>query len=254
MYSDDGFIDQPRTCPICAEPYLVYITKKKTNRTKRDLPLYGCLACRSFSNPSGYIEDELQLELDFEWHKTVEERNTRSSRVVFKDLKKRGTNFSRILEIGSGTGTFLKAAKEFGAQGIGYDVNPLTRAYARDVNNVDVRSEFWSADTDCGPFSILVCISVLEHIAEPRAILRDMVEACLRENAQLFISVPLVAKDKWKYLYENNPRAPGNPFFDQDVHVTHFSPEGLENTMMEFGMSSVERIETGMWQGALARP
>lgn len=254
MNTSNGFLEQPSICPICAEPYLVYVTKKKTIRTKRDLSLYSCLACHSFSNPSGYVEDDVQLARDFEWHKSVEERNTLSSRVFFKELKKRGVDFSKILEIGSGTGTLLKISKEFGASGVGYDTNPLTRAYAHDVNNVDVRSEFWSADTECGPFSILICIMVLEHIPEPRAILRDMVKACLREKAQLFISVPMVAKGKWKFIYESDPKSPGNPFFDQDVHVTHFSPEGLESVLKEFGMSSVERFETGLWHGVLARP
>ncbi|WP_200334498.1 hypothetical protein [Thiocystis violacea] len=63
----------PLPCPVCGESFLVFVTHKMTIRTKRDLPLYGCLACQSFSNPSGYVEDEAQLARDLDWHMQTDE-------------------------------------------------------------------------------------------------------------------------------------------------------------------------------------
>jgi SAM-dependent methyltransferase len=242
-----------RACPVCAAPYMVFVTTLKTLRTGRDLPIYGCLSCRSFSNPSGYVETESVLRADLEWHKGVAERNAAASAELLTRLAGMGVDCSRILEIGSGIGTFLKTAAATGATGIGYDVNPLTQPYARDVNGIDVRAEFWTADTDCGPFSLLVCISVLEHVPAPRALIADMVKACLAQGAALYISVPFVDAADWPHLHAPTPGVPGTPFFDQDVHVTHFSSAGLEQVLRDCGMGRVEKLRSRLWIGMLAR-
>lgn len=245
--------DELGKCPVCDQPYLVYVTRKMTVRTRVSLPVYGCLNCLSFSNPSGYRESPEQLANDLEWHKSVAERNTAASRVLLTRLRQEGVDISRIIEIGAGIGTLLKTALEFGATGIGYEVNPLTQPYARAVNGVDVRAELWSPETDCGPFGLMVCIMVLEHIAEPRDLIRDMVTSCLRNGAALFISVPFLDRDRLHFLHCSDPRTPGNVFFDNDVHVTHFSSSALESVLREFGMSSVTWIRNGLWHGPLAR-
>lgn len=241
-------------CPVCGKRYMTYLTRKKTIRTKRDLPLYACLWCQSFSNPSGYVEDEAQLRKALEWHKNVAERNETASHNLFKVLQAKDVKFSRILEIGSGTGTLLKVAKEYGATGIGYEVNPLTQPYAKDVNDVDVRAELWNKSTPTGPFDLLVCIMVLEHIDTPRPLIKDMVEACLDNNAALFISVPFVDRNRWHFLHDPDPRSKNSPFFDQDVHVTHYSRIGMEIVLKEFGMTSIDWVNQGLWHGILARP
>lgn len=246
--------ESPRACPVCAQPYMVFFTRKKTVRTNRELPVYACLACRSFSNPSGYREDREQLARDLEWHKSVFERNAAATRTLLAILREMGVDVSRILDIGAGTGTLLRVASEFGCGGVGYEVNPLTQPYARDVNMVDVRAELWSKNTDCGPFTLLTCIMVMEHIAEPRPLIGEMVDACTEQQASLFISVPFLDRNRWHFLHDPDPRSSGSPFFDQDVHVTHFSSEALEALLREFGMRSIDWIRKGLWHGVLARP
>ena len=246
--------DTPRPCPVCGLPYLVFVTRKKTIRTHRELPLYGCLACQSFSNPSGYVEDSVQLARDLDWHKTVADRNAMASRELLGALRIKGVDISRILEIGAGIGTLLKVARdEFGSTGIGYEVNPLTQTFARETHDVDVRAEIWTSGTECGPYSLMLCIMVLEHIPEPRSLLQDMVRGCLWQNAALFVSVPFFDRDRWHFLHECDPRTPQNQFFDNDVHVTHFSPTGMESALREFGMTSIEWVRQGLWHGLLAR-
>lgn len=246
--------EQPLTCPVCSEPYLVFVTRKRTIRTHRDLPLYGCLACHSFSSPSDYVEDEAQWARDLEWHKNVEARNEKASEALLTGLLDEGVDISSIVEIGAGTGTLLKVAQEkFGSATLGYEVNPLTQPYARQFNRVDVRAEYWSSDTRCGPYTALLCIMVLEHLAEPRELVRHMVKGCIAENASLFISVPFVDREHWRFIMEPNPRAPHNPFFDNDVHVTHFSSGAMEALLREFGMNSLVWVRRGLWHGILAR-
>lgn len=127
----------PLDCPVCNEPYLVFVTRKKTARIHRDLPLYGCLACRSFSNPSGYVEDAAQLARDLEWHKGVETRNEKASQALLTGLVDAGVDLSAVVDVGAGTGTLLKVAQEkFGSVCRGYEVNPLTQPYARLANGL----------------------------------------------------------------------------------------------------------------------
>lgn len=244
----------PRNCPVCDERFMVFVDRKMTMRTKRNLPLYYCMACESFSNPSGFIEDEQILKDSLEWHIKVKDRNITASKTLINEFDRLNVSYKNIVEIGSGIGTFLKVAEMRGSSGIGYDINPLTQPYAREVNNVDVRSENWSYDTDCGPFDMMVCIMVLEHVPEPRSMIRDMARACIRENAAVFISVPFVNRDRWHFIHEPDPKTPNNPFFDNDMHVTHYSTKAMEAVLKEFGMSSVEWIKTGLWHGVLARP
>lgn len=244
----------PRNCPVCDAKYLIFVDRKKTMRTKIDLPLYYCMQCESFSCPSGFVEDE-QIHIDsLEWHKKVIDRNTTATKTLLKEFSKRRVPHKKILDIGAGIGTFLKVAESKGSTGVGYDINPLTQPYARTVNNVDVRSEYWDAKTDCGPFDMMVCIMVLEHVPYPRDMIKDMVTACIREKAAMFISVPFLNRDRWHFLHETNLQAPNNPFFDNDMHVTHYSTKGMEMVLREFGMSSVDWVQKGLWQGALARP
>ena len=201
-----------RPCPICTSPYMVFVTKLKTRRTKRDLPIYCCLTCQSFSNPSGYVENDATLCHDLEWHKGVTARNESASQVLLDRFKGLGVDISRIVEIGAGTGTFLKVASAMGSTGIGHDINPCTQPYARDVNGMDVRAELWTADTDAGPFSLMACVSVLEHIPEPRALIENMVRACIREGAALYISVPFVDP---QHRHRLTRPTPGDPVLRQ---------------------------------------
>lgn len=243
---------EPTICPVCNAPFLVFVTHKKTVRTQRDLPVFGCLACQSFSNPSGYVESMTQMANDLEWHKNVAERNDKATDALILELLARNVDISRIVDIGAGIGTLLKTAKKYGSVGIGYEVNPLTQPYAREVNDVDVRAEFWDTETPTGPFSLMVCIMVLEHIVTPRDLLRNMVTACKANGAALFVSVPFMDRNRWHFLHDSDPKSPGTQFFDNDVHVTHFSSMAMENVLREFGMTSVEWIRKGLWHGPLA--
>lgn len=241
-----------QSCPVCGQKYLFYITNLSTVRTARYLPLYACLWCNSFSNPSGYIESDRVLQLDLEWHKSVADRNAKASKHLLAEFRHLGMPLSKIVEIGAGTGTFLRVAKDEGIAGLGFEVNPFTQPYALQENDVDVRAELWSKDTDVGEFDLLLSLMVLEHIPEPRPLIKEMVEASLASKAHLYISVPFVDREHWKFLHIDDPKAEGSPFFDQDVHVTHFSPKGMEMVLTEFGMTELRWIRSGMWHGVLA--
>ena len=236
----------PRNCPVCDKKYLIFVDRKMTMRTKIYLPLYYCMDCESFSCPSGFVEDEQILKDSLEWHIKVTDRNVAASKTLLKEFDARKIPYKNIIDIEAGIGTFIKVAQSSGASGI----NPLAQPHARNVNKVDVRPEYWSIDTDCGPFDMMV----LEHVPEPRGMIRDMVRAYAQQDAALFVSVPFLNRDRWHFINEPDLHALNNPFFDNDMHVTHYSTKAMEQILKEFGMKFIDWVNLGLWQGVIARP
>ena len=216
--------------------------------------LFTCLDCHSFWNPSGYSEDVEQLEKDLQWGFSVEERNKNAAQRLFKVLSDNGVNFQMVVEIGCGIGTVLCEAQKIGKKAIGYDVNNIAIKYAVETNKIEAYSAIWNSNTPTPPVDLYLSLSVLEHIELPRLLIKELCTASKKNNAFLFISVPFLDRDKWKYILNPSPIKEGTPFFDNDVHVTHFSIKGLKKAMKEFGCCNLEVVYSGLWTGILAKP
>lgn len=245
--------ENQKKCPVCASDFMFRITDGMTRRTKRKVPIYACLNCRSLSNPSDYAEDPAQLARDLQWNISVEDRNRRATRSLVQALNQEGVHFSSVLEIGAGTGVFLSELAKVNVKGLGFDINPEAVRYGKDTFDIDLRCEFWNDSTVMERFDLVVSISVLEHLREPRDLLQSICSYASRVGSVAFISVPFVDKEKWKYLLNTDPYIVGTPFFDNDVHVTHFSSEGLRIALLEFGAKEPILINAGLWVGYLVR-
>jgi len=97
----------------------------------------------------------------------------------------------RLLDIGCGTGLWLRAAAEFGATPTGIDLSVL----ALDV----CRQSLPHAEVHCvpaerlpfndGQFDFVSCLGALEHFLEPQAALREMVRVA-KPEASFLLLVP----------------------------------------------------------------
>ena len=240
-------------CPVCNSSFIFPIDKVKTRRTKRFIQLYACLECLSFCNPSGYREDEQQLEKDLQWNISVTDRNYKAAERLYKKLRAHNCSLNSILDIGCGIGTnLLVVKKEYNSVVKGYDINNIAAKYARESNGVDVSEDYWTADTEDKNFSMLLSISCLEHVEQPRNLINEMVTYVLKsEGCKGFISVPFIEKDRWHYIRKKDPHEKGTPFFDNDVHITHFSIDGLTKALTEFGVTETEFVQAGLWNGII---
>lgn len=239
-------------CPVCNSPYTAFVREVATVRTHRNLKLFSCLDCLSFWNPSDYVETDDILLSDIRWGLSVESRNQAAGRELFASLKARGVDFSNVVEIGCGIGTMTALVSEFGGVAVGFDVNSAATAHGRSVGR-ETREEIWTADTDVGTPTLFLNISVLEHIDRPRPLIAEMCAAARRADAALYISVPFVDRDRWHYLTEANPADAHTPFFDNDVHVVHFSTDGLSRALQEFGAIDPTPISAGIWKGLVVQ-
>jgi SAM-dependent methyltransferase len=97
----------------------------------------------------------------------------------------------RLLDVGCGTGIWLRAATGFGAIPAGVDIS----AVALEVCKQQLRE----AELHCGPaeilpfsagqFDFVSCLGSLEHFLEPERALREMVRVA-RPNAEFLLLVP----------------------------------------------------------------
>lgn len=224
-----------------------------TVRTCREIPLYFCQECYSFFNPSGYKEDEKQLEKDLAWNIGVIARNEEYARSLFSRLTSSHPEIRRVVEVGCGIGTALHIAeKEFGMKCCGFDVNSAAVTWGIGNFGLKLSDEFWNAKREIEA-DLITCISCLEHVEEPRGLLKEIAKRCVAKNSAAFISVPFLEVHHWKYLDDPSPERSGTPFFDNDVHVTHFSVLGLVKAMRDFGLKRFEIINSG-WMGILFHP
>ncbi|MEO1669162.1 MAG: class I SAM-dependent methyltransferase [Cyanobacteria bacterium J06631_2] len=242
-------ISIPQNCVVCHSPFVSYVRDVPAPRIKRNIPLYYCMECGSFNNPSGFKEDEEQLQKDLNWNISVIDRNVAASERLFKELTKRYPQAKSVLEIGCGIGTTLSVAKKYFSQVTGYDVNYRAIEYGRKKFDLDLKSEMWSAATT-EDYDIVLCISVLEHLEQPRKLFSELAKSVKESGGALFVSVPFFESYKWKYILNPDPTVAGTPFFCNDVHINHFSKKGLIKLGEQHGATSVETIVQG-WQGCI---
>jgi 2-polyprenyl-3-methyl-5-hydroxy-6-metoxy-1,4-benzoquinol methylase len=240
-------------CPICSSPFTAYVRHVLTRRTKRQIPLYACLDCLSFTNPSGYAETPEVLASDLRWHISVADRNKSAARRLFDKLAEEGVKPRSVVDIGCGIGSLLTVARDRGMRVVGYDTNLQTTDWGRENYKINLVGGYWTGDTDAGPVDLYLCISVCEHLMQPRTLIKDLCIAAARNKASLFISVPFVDRSLWDFILDPNPYAKGTPFFDNDVHITHFSSKGLEKAMRDFGARNFTIVRGGLWNGGLVR-
>ena len=240
-------ISIPENCVVCNSPFVFYVRDIPTRRTKKEIPLYYCMECESFSNPSGYSEDEKQLHKDLNWNIGVIERNMEASERLLKKLTNLYPQIKSVLEIGCGIGTTLYVARNYFPRVKGYDINHYAVNYGIEKFELDLKCEMWDAGKT-EPFDLILCISVLEHLEDPRKLFSELAKSAFKSGGALFVSVPFLDRNRWKYILNPEPTVEGTPFFDNDVHITHFSTKGLNELALQNGCTSATFIAAG-WAG-----
>ena len=108
-----SFLIGTERCVVCNSPFMVPVRIVGTRRTRKNILLKYCMRCSSFSNPSGYKEDEKQLKSDLEWSISIKNRNLEWSELLLQEFERQSIKMNSILEIGCGIGTLLYAASHF---------------------------------------------------------------------------------------------------------------------------------------------
>jgi SAM-dependent methyltransferase len=152
---------------------------------------------------------------------------------------------SRLLDIGAGLGSVVMAARERGLEAQGVEVNPHAVEWAVRNHGVHLRGQPFQAGLFPDRFDIVTCNHVLEHLEAPRLLIADAITS-LMPGGLLFLSVPFLPEPRSEALrYVVEPDSPGSPFFDNDVHITHFTRQGLLAMAQSLGLGHSERVDGG---------
>jgi SAM-dependent methyltransferase len=141
----------------------------------------------------------------------------------------------QLLDIGCGDGTFIRHMAAHGWQATGFDLSPTAQRLARKHNKkaVILTGKWKNLKLPPASFDCLTLWQVLEHVADPRQLLRRC-HTLLRPGGLLVVAVPNIAslqawltKKRWWGL-------------DVPRHLTHFSPEVLKQTLQKSGFRIIK--------------
>jgi SAM-dependent methyltransferase len=229
------------SCRLCSstnfEPYL----------EGRGFTIVGCSDCGLYyvnPQPSSYELGQLYSTYDSgdQWRQGEEHFNSAVARAVTR-FKQGGT----ALDVGSGSGNFLRAMRRVGFSVCGVEPSETGSAYAREHHGIETFTgsieQFLSSGAD-RQFDVVSILNVLEHLKDPAHVLRSL-RAILGPAGVLAVVVPdarlhaviggirkrLGASDPYWMNTERHPLVG----FDPPDHLCSFEPHTVARLVEKCG-------------------
>jgi 2-polyprenyl-3-methyl-5-hydroxy-6-metoxy-1,4-benzoquinol methylase len=142
----------------------------------------------------------------------------------------------RVLEVGAGCGALAVRLQE-----AGFDVVPTDLEPPHDwIHRLDLDNPEWTDDTR-GPFDMVVCVETLEHVENPRQVLRS-IRAMLRPGDRLVVSTPNVTHPHslLKTVLRGAPVFFGPTHYYQPGHITMLPDWMLTEHVRQAGFGQIE--------------
>jgi len=214
--------DVPTLCNrLCASE------AEAANAPRGDIRLSYCLDCGHVVN-SAFDQAQVSYDGRFENTLTFSPRYRQYAEVTADRLINRyGLDGKRIVEIGCGSGDFLRLLCSAGNHGEGYDPSQPTSRSRAGRGSVEIIGRNFAAE-DVREADFVCCRHVLEHLPEPMDLLRQLRESmAIRADAVVFFEVPngLFTLDRlgiWDIIHE---------------HVSYFTPSSLVRAFLGAGFT-----------------
>jgi SAM-dependent methyltransferase len=122
----------------------------------------------------------------------------------------------RVLEVGAGCGALALRLRDAGFDVVPTDLDPPHDWIAR----LDLDNPEWTDETR-GPFDMVVCVETLEHVENPRQVLRS-IRLLLRAGDQLLVSTPNITHphSRLKMFLRGAPYIFGPEHYYQPGHIS----------------------------------
>jgi 2-polyprenyl-3-methyl-5-hydroxy-6-metoxy-1,4-benzoquinol methylase len=230
-----------RNCPVCEETYFKDFLEVKDHMiTQEEFKIVECDSCGfHFTNP---IPESDKIAEYYKSEEYISHSSNKKGVINFLYNTVRGitlqekvkwirneTDGKCLLDIGSGTGHFLKAANDKGFNGIGLEPDPDARDFAHRNNHVRSSSQEELYNIDKNSFDVITMWHVLEHVYDLRKDLKR-IEEVLRSNGKLFIAVPNMNSYDAKYYKEYWAA------YDVPRHLYHFKKNDISRLLLDFGL------------------
>jgi len=143
------------------------------------------------------------------------------------------SNSQRVLDIGCGTGDFLKIAQEYKWNIAGVEPNAQARKIASDKTGIEIQNNDWLATIDDHSFDAITMWHVLEHVPNLPAQIASL-KRIIKLNGTIFIAVPNFKshdanhyKEKWAA-------------YDVPRHLWHFSQKSIKGLFQKENLKVVK--------------
>lgn len=143
---------------------------------------------------------------------------------------------AQLLDVGCGTGTFLKAASDRGYVVQGLDFEPERAAFGARVFGVpiDVATLHQHLSRgNSGRYDVVTCFEIVEHLDDPVGFLKQ-VKTALKREGQLAVSMP-----NWNRPFQLSAQIGDFP----PHHLTWWTKQTLHDFLARNGFSQVRVYE-----------
>jgi SAM-dependent methyltransferase len=195
----DGYRWVAQECPVCRVPPSKYMGRRggAAHREGKGVEcrIWRCKGCGLiFPNPMPLPAEgigqlyALDPEQYFQNH-DAEQKLLGAQRLI-ADAERLTGGCGRVLDVGSGRGDVLVAARERGWEAVGIDLSPSFAEYASKRSDAEVRREpIERCGFAAGSFDAVILAAVLEHLYDPDETVREIARV-LRPGGAFFVDVP----------------------------------------------------------------
>jgi SAM-dependent methyltransferase len=204
------------------------------NAPRADISLIYCLDCGHVVN-SAFDQARVNYDGCYENALTYSTCSREyADATAHRFIRRYGLTEKRIVEIGCGSGDFLRLLCAAGNDGEGYDPSQPTGRHAAGPGSFEIIGRNFTVEDACGA-DFVCCRHVLEHLPEPIDLLRGLRESIAAGGGgAVYFEVPnaLLILDRlsiWDIIYE---------------HVSYFTPSSLTRAFHDAGFT-VRYAESG---------
>ena len=147
----------------------------------------------------------------------------------------------RVLEVGAGCGALALRLRDAGLDVVPTDLEPPHDWIFRlDLDNPEL------TDDVRGPFDLVVCVETLEHVENPRGVLRS-IRSLLRPGDRLLVSTPNIAHphSRLKMFLRGAPYLFGPKHYYQPGHISMLPDWMLVEHVRLSGFAHIEVTTAG---------
>jgi SAM-dependent methyltransferase len=234
-------------CPVCrSQEFSLFLEVADYFLTTETFSIQKCDACGfKFTNPRPDINEISRYYQSNEYISHDAKRSDIISRIYkiarvfsvknkYKTVKEH-TQGDRILDIGCGTGEFLKYCKLRGYDVTGVEPNGKASVYAQQMNGIPVTENLTDLFTGNRVFSCITMWHVLEHIHDLNETL-EMVKSLLSSEGVFVVAVP--NSNSWDAQKFGKFWAA----YDLPRHLYHFSDPSIVALFSNHGFEIRKKI------------
>ncbi|MFA5405220.1 MAG: class I SAM-dependent methyltransferase [Ignavibacteria bacterium] len=232
-----------RVCPNCKS------NEYKLRIKEKEFLIVECSSCSLvflLNPPDESVIYEDYYQIDFKGKDYNESSSVPHLREIFEINKQRtalikaitkGEKDLNILDIGCGSGLFLKSCKDEGIKGEGIDISNTALSFARDEFGLTVYNKSVEKLIEGNKkYNLITLWHVLEHFLLPMDELRKIKEL-LSPKGILIIEVPNLKSLKFR-LSGNKWKGGNHPLY----HRSFFTSETLLDTLTGSGFNDASRL------------